>query len=62
VIAAIGLGWYARPEVNEERRDRLLPPLLNAAQRATNSIRYRCEAALAVLLTRPGSRIGPMTH
>jgi DNA-binding IclR family transcriptional regulator len=41
VIAAIGPGWYARPEINEERKSKLLPPLLDAAQRAANSIRYK---------------------
>ena len=41
VIAAMGIGWYARPEINEERRAKLLPPLLDAAGRASQSIRYR---------------------
>ncbi len=41
VIAAIGVGWYARPEVNEERKSTILPALLDAAERASQSIRYK---------------------
>lgn len=41
VTAAMGLGWYARPEINERRRAELLPPLLEAARRASQSMRHK---------------------